>query len=184
MPQRPYLGSMSGNKNMTKYSPEYPNQLRTYAATHQKKFGCTQDEVAQLFGVSRKTVTEWLKKFPEFKEAFDECSRGPNALVENATLKRALGYEYVETKEKSNGDIEITTKHIPGDVTAQRFWLQNRDPERWRTDELRISGHISTEQTNELKEFVENVLDKHPEAKADLVARLRAKCSDEIAGNR
>ena len=56
--------------------------------------------------------------------------------VENALLKRALGYTItvVEQKVDKFGDVHDLKKdvHIPGDTTAQSFWLKNRKPDKWR----------------------------------------------------
>lgn len=50
-------------------------------------------------------------------------------------FKRAAGYDYEEVKEEyQNGELTkkvVTKKHIPGDITAQIFWLKNRRPEYW-----------------------------------------------------
>ena len=41
-----------------------------------------------------------------------------------------------ETKVEENGiggkKVITTIKHIPGDTTAQIFWLKNRKPDKWR----------------------------------------------------
>lgn len=55
--------------------------------------------------------------------------------MENALFKRAVGYEYEEVREETKNGVIIkrivTTKHIPGDTTAQIFWLKNRKPDYW-----------------------------------------------------
>lgn len=56
--------------------------------------------------------------------------------VENALLKRALGYTYTEVKKEGtvNGTakVTVTEKTMPPDVAAIIFWLKNRKPEVWR----------------------------------------------------
>jgi len=56
--------------------------------------------------------------------------------VENALLKRALGYEYEEVKEKFEDGViterTVTKKEVVPDTTAQIFWLKNRKPDKWR----------------------------------------------------
>ena len=58
--------------------------------------------------------------------------------VENALLKRALGYTYDEVKETYDGDQltkrQVVTKHVPADVGAMIFWLKNRRPQDWKSD--------------------------------------------------
>lgn len=66
--------------------------------------------------------------------------------MENALLKRALGYKYneitrepVEQINEMTGQMEtamletkIVTKEVQPDVTAQIFWLKNRKPNELR----------------------------------------------------
>ena len=63
-----------------------------------------------------------------------------------------MGYEFEEVhrevNQTSRGNktvIKKLKKHIPPDVTAQIFWLKNRDPERWRDkQEIQHSGEIKS----------------------------------------
>jgi hypothetical protein len=32
----------------------------------------------------------------------------------------------------TNDDARVPVEHVPPDVTAQTFWLKNRDPAHWR----------------------------------------------------
>lgn len=161
-----------------KYSQDYPEQLRNYARLN-LRFGATQEELAAMFGVSRRTIVNWLGKYPEFRDAVRELQSNVDDMVESALLQSALGYDYTETKT-APGRVEETTKHVTGNVAAQKFWLINRRPDQWRGDQVQISGHITTQQNHELKLLVDDVLNKHPEAKAELVAKLRAECENEI----
>ena len=49
---------------------------------------------------------------------------------------RAVGYSYDAEKIfcDKNGNVTKVPyrEHVPPDVTAQIFWLKNRDPKRWR----------------------------------------------------
>lgn len=98
--------------------------------------------------------------------------------VENALLKRALGYSYDEvTKERvldydpSTGQVvgshmEVTKtvrKEVQGDTTAQIFWLKNRRPEQWRDKrDVSVEGEINTNNpfkglsTDELRKLIES----------------------------
>lgn len=67
--------------------------------------------------------------------------------VENALLKRALGYEFVEvTKELTDAGLLVTkevTKQQAPDTTAAIFWLKNRKPNEWRDKtQTELSGGI------------------------------------------
>ena len=79
--------------------------------------------------------------------------------VENALLKRALGYSYTEvtkervvdydpkTGEATGSHMEITKeviKEVQPDVTAQIFWLKNRKPDVWRDrKDVGLSGEVN-----------------------------------------
>lgn len=115
---------------MIKYLPDYPEKLRNYARLN-LRFGATQDELAAMFGVSRRTIVNWLSKYPEFRDAVRELQSSVDDMVESALLQSALGYDYTETKTAPNR-IETTTKHVTGNVAAQKFWLINRRPAAWR----------------------------------------------------
>jgi len=88
-----------------------------------------------------------------FVEIFDALKRGKAPVdieVENALLKRALGYEYEEvTTEiediptgkyddhgnpvmKQRKHIRKTKKQVIPDTAAAFIWLKNRRPDKWR----------------------------------------------------
>lgn len=98
--------------------------------------GLIDEQIAQNIGIRATTLYEWKKRFPQFSEALKRGKEVVDRQVENALLKRALGYEYEEIKEKFEGDIlterTITKKEVVADTTAQIFWLKNRKPDTWR----------------------------------------------------
>lgn len=115
--------------------------------------GLTDEQIAKNMGICRDTLIQWKKRFPDI---FDTLKRGKvivDAEVENALLKRALGYTYTETtKERAlnpeTGKIELVTtkeiiKEIAPDTTAQIFWLKNRRPDLWRDKQsMELSGEV------------------------------------------
>lgn len=98
--------------------------------------GLTDEQLAKKIGITTSTLYEWKKKYSEISEALKKGKELVDIQVENALLKRALGYEFQEKRvEKSYKDgvkVVKTIKHIPPDTTAQIFWLKNRRPDRWR----------------------------------------------------
>lgn len=98
--------------------------------------GLVDEQIAHNMGIAPGTLYDWKKKFSEISEALKKGKEIVDIQVENALLKRALGYEYDEQRiEKSDKDgtkIIQTVKHVPGDVTAQIYWLKNRKPDKWR----------------------------------------------------
>lgn len=98
--------------------------------------GLTDEQLAGRMGVNPATLYDWKKKYPKISEALKKGKEVVDIQVENALLKRALGYDFQEEKiERSDKDgvkVVQTVKHIPPDTTAQIFWLKNRRPDRWR----------------------------------------------------
>lgn len=98
--------------------------------------GLTDEQIAGNIGIRAATLYEWKKKFPEISESLKRGKEVVDRQVENALLKRALGYEYEEIKEKFECGVmterTVTKKEVVPDTTAQIFWLKNRKPEKWR----------------------------------------------------
>ena len=97
--------------------------------------GLTDEQIAQNVRISRETLYAWKKKYPDISDALKRGKDVVDRQVENALLKRALGYEYEEVKEKFEGNVmterTVTKKEVIPDVTAQIFWLKNRKRETW-----------------------------------------------------
>ena len=98
--------------------------------------GLTDEQIAHNIGISRGTLYDWKKAYHDISNALKRGKDVVDIEVENALLKRAMGYDYVEERVEVNGNgkrkVTQTTKHVPGDTTAQIFWLKNRRADRWR----------------------------------------------------
>lgn len=115
--------------------------------------GLSNDQIAHNIGITAKTLCEWQNRFSEFRNAIKKGKEVVDREVENAMLKRALGYEYDEVTQEpvTDKDTGITemrvtkrvTKQIVPDVTAQIFWLKNRKPEEFRDKrDVELSGSV------------------------------------------
>ena len=120
--------------------------------------GLTDEQIAGNIGINTSTLYDWKNKFPKISEALKKGKEVVDIQVENALLKRALGYEFQETRvEKSDKDgtkIIQTLKHIPADTTAQIFWLKNRRPDKWR-DKPEMPG--DSDMLKKAKELLEGI---------------------------
>ena len=99
--------------------------------------GLTDEQIAKNMGISAKTLYVWKLKYGEICNALKRGKEVVDRQVENALLKRALGYIFEEVKETHKGGelVEkiVTKKEVLGDVTAQIFWLKNRMPDKYRS---------------------------------------------------
>ena len=119
--------------------------------------GLTDEQIARNCRISRQTLNEWRNTYPAISDALKKGKEVVDIEVENALLKRALGYEYTETmvEESENGfKTRRTKKFIPPDVTAQIFWLKNRRPEVWREKQV---VEVSEESLAKAKEILGGV---------------------------
>ncbi len=130
--------------------------------------GLTDEQIAKNMGINRRTLTDWKKKFAPISLALKRGKEVVDFQVENALLKRALGYSYIKETNgrrlnKETGEyefvlLETVTVEVPPDVTAQIFWLKNRIPERWRDKkELNLEGKIDTNQELTDEELTEEI---------------------------
>lgn len=171
-------------------TPEGLLKLTGWART-----GLTDEQIADNMGISTSTLYAWRNKYPEILESLKQGKEIVDLHVENALLKRALGYKYNEEKyisvpmdteeydtkltqymnmykfnhpEATDDELflarekfpktkevlaEVKVKEVVPDVTAQIFWLKNRNPEKWR-DKQTVDMNVNTREST-LKELDE-----------------------------
>lgn len=133
--------------------------------------GLVDEQIAQNMGINVSTLYDYKKKYPEISESLKRGKEVTDIKVENALLKRALGYDYEEStyEEKYNETTQCyeqvltktVIKHVQPDTTAQIFWLKNRKPNVWRDkQEIEHSGNVNNPfeglTTDELRELINN----------------------------
>lgn len=129
----------------TKYDPSVHPALAESLARE----GLTNTEIAEALGIDRATLHNWQNAHKEFFDSVKSGKETPNDNVEKSLYRRALGYEYTETKITKNEDgvivkTETTVKQVAPDVGAQCMWLKNRRPQDWRDkQEIKHSGSVS-----------------------------------------
>lgn len=107
--------------------------------------------VDEYIGVGRTAFfAHWVKESDELHKALATSNDIANSSVEDALLKRALGYTYYdEHYEMVEGELRLTGKtshHVPPDVKACLSWLYSRMPNRWRAiqEPLESTQYIET----------------------------------------
>lgn len=102
--------------------------------------GLTDEQIAHNIGIRAKTLYEWKNNYSELREALKKSKEVVDLEVENALLKRALGYDCEEILEEDTDTgghkYRRTIRHVPADVTAQIFWLKNRRADTWREKQI------------------------------------------------
>lgn len=99
------------------------------------KLGATDEEIAEAFEVSLRTIHEWSTVHTEFLHARKKGKIFADAEVASKLFHRATGYQHEETDVKViEGQVVLTdvVKHYAPDTTAAIFWLKNRQPAKWR----------------------------------------------------
>lgn len=128
--------------------------------------GLTEEQIAANMGISRSTLSEWKKKHSDISDTLKRGKEVVDRQVENALLKRALGYRYKETtkelvtdKDTGYSELVITKvveKEVIPDTTAQIFWLKNRKPSMWR-DRAQVDIDAEFSKVDELIEAIDKV---------------------------
>lgn len=113
--------------------------------------GLTDEQIAENMGIGYSTLQTWKSKYQDIQDSLKKGKEVIDRQVENALLKRALGYKYDEVTKEMMVDgtgrmavTKIVTKEVQPDTTAQIFWLKNRKPAEWRDkQELEHSGDMT-----------------------------------------
>lgn len=124
--------------------------------------GLTNEQIANNMGITVRTLYDWANKYVPISQALKKGKEVVDLEVENALYKRAIGYEYEEEKtyiQEVDGKVtkrkEIYKRHLPGDTTAQIFWLKNRNTEEWR-DRPRASSESMFKKLDEVLASIES----------------------------
>ena len=128
------------------YKKEFPELAFNYAL-----LGCDQYRLAELFNIGHDRLHKWFQIHPELRERWEAGRDQADAEIAASLYHRAKGYKHKETKIATHmGEITDTTeidKHYPPDTTAAKWWLSNRQPDRWKHETaIKVSGKIGREE--------------------------------------
>jgi hypothetical protein len=102
--------------------------------------GATDEEIAEFFGVSTRTIYRWKLDHDEFCQAIKLGKEAADNRVERSLYQKATGYFFTEQQafklkiDQYKEEVEVVDveKFQPADTTAQIFWLKNRRKDDWR----------------------------------------------------
>jgi len=119
---------------------KYEGKKSDAIAFNVSRLGAMETEIAKTLGVNIDTLYEWRKVHSSFTEAIKAGKAAADQRIQESLYTRAQGYSYEEEmdeesqSERTGKQTRKRTykKHLAPDVTAQIFWLKNRQPEIWR----------------------------------------------------
>ena len=117
------------------FRPEFITQAEKLCA-----LGATDQEIADFFEVSTRTVYRWKLDNDEFCQALKAGKSNADERVERSLYQKATGYHYVEQQaikvklEQYRDGVEVVEveRYAQPDTTAAIFWLKNRRSDLWR----------------------------------------------------
>lgn len=134
---------------------EWLTQDKLTLLTAWARDGLVDKQIAKNIGIAESTLYVWKKKYKEFSEALKKGKEVVDIEVENALLKRAIGYKYDEvTKELQDGKFVETkrvTKEVQPDPLSIFYWLKNRKSDKWRD---KVIDEENNEQVNNAKNIL------------------------------
>lgn len=102
--------------------------------------GLTDLQISKNIGIAMSTFCDWKNKHPEFSEALKRSKEVADFEVENALFKKAK----------------------MGDVTAQIFWLKNRQPRKWR-DKVSFVDETQLAKLDEMVAGIDKIRNEDPD---------------------
>lgn len=131
---------------------KYSEELTEKICKHLKK-GNTVTTTCQAVGIHKDTFYDWMKKKSDFSDAIKKAQSIADKKVENALFKMATGtfkyeerhYESIYIDKIKPGTLKKTIKKtLAPNITAQIFYLKNRQPDEWMDkQDIEHSGDLN-----------------------------------------
>ena len=135
--------------------------------------GAKDDELAEEFGVSSRTINRWKVAHPSFRQSLKDAKGVADERVKSSLYHKAMGVEYEEMQaiklktvtykdgkrvsEEERIELVPVKKFMPADTTAAIFWLKNRQSQAWRDihkHEHGQPGDFDNMSPDELDQFI------------------------------
>ncbi len=136
--------------------------------------GVKNNEIESILRIDKGSIDEFAKKSAEFKREMEIAPLKLDIQVEEALLRRSLGYETTEEQwiytpiftegcdepELKLKEIRKVKKTVPPDASSDLIWLYNRRGERWSKNP-NTSSELSNNETEILKKRVSEIVDEN-----------------------
>lgn len=100
-----------------------------------RREGRSEEEIAEKIGISARALARWKKRDERFRRALEVDPEAVDFQVEDALLRKALGYESVEKRVEVSAKGERkeveTTKQVGPDMSAISLWPKKRKGGQW-----------------------------------------------------
>lgn len=130
----------------TTYQDEYAEQAAKLCA----RFGATDEDLSEFFGVSDRTIRRWKAQHPAFLEALTVGKDIADERVERSLYMRAVGFRIPAVKHFQSNGVILTEEYeefVPPDTKAAIFWLCNRRKDRWSNAHMKGIGWVGDDAT-------------------------------------
>lgn len=124
--------------------PTLKNEQRVEKIMLLAKEGKTDEQMADIVGISKRTIDNWKVRDWEFSALLKENKQLADDMVEASLYKSAIGYEHRLLKEVATKEGVQTIEdaaYYPPNPTSAIFWLKNRKPKQWK-DRVEIQSDI------------------------------------------
>lgn len=117
--------------------------------------GLTDADICNNLDVGKDAWISYKKEFPELQEALKRNKEEADFIIENELYEKAKGRTVLLNKVKVLNDGTLIPyqeeSFIAGDVTAQIFWLKNRNPKDWRDkQDITHDGQVGVNIINDI----------------------------------
>ena len=168
----------------TRYQDDYAEQAYRLCL-----MGATDQQLADAFGVSEQTINTWKKKHPDFLESLNKGKEFADALVAESLYKSAMGLHKISEEVNTDGGVITLERTIPPNISAQIFWLKNRQPKKWkdkveRKEDVNVNVLPSAEVLDEIsRKSLAQAAEKFKIIMGDRMARLGITLDDDVIDN-
>ena len=135
--------------------------------------GLPNEEIANLIGVRLATLERRIRSMPEIEEALIAGRSHATQVIVAEMFKAAVGghvYQEITETISATGkkSTKVVTKETLPDSTLMMYWLNNNDPENWKTHrQLNMEAKGSSNdgkiaESDKIARLSREVFDSHP----------------------
>lgn len=142
--------------------PTYEECVAPYLelVTEFREQGCNFKKVCDKLNINYSTGRLWIKKHPEFLEAWELGQISTALKLEETALKEAYGYNYTETeilkdKEGKVYATKVRKKYRPPQIPILLRYLETLYPQKWKQVDMKDDKDIEIKMSDDLKEYAE-----------------------------